>query len=131
MRFKRRVKLTANQRIDMWGRWKAGQSLNEIGRVLGKDHVVIQFMLARHGGIAPAARRRSLLTLTLAEREDISRGIASGWSIRNIAKGLKRNVSTVSREVAMAGDLCIEPAKRIIGRGSRLYDPKHAFWPLR
>ena len=87
----------------MWGRWKAGQSLHEIGRAFGKDHVFIQFMLSQHGGIAPAARRRSLLTLTLAEREDISRGIASGSSIREIAKGLQRAVSTVSREVARHG----------------------------
>jgi IS30 family transposase len=99
----RRVKLSASQRTDMWGRWKAGQSLHEIGRAFGKDHVSIQFMLSQHGGIVPAARRRSPLTLTLAEREDISRGIASGSSIREIAKGLKRAVSTVSREVARHG----------------------------
>jgi IS30 family transposase len=97
------MKLSASQRVDMWGRWKAGQSLHEIGRALGKDHVSIQFMLAQHGGMAPAARRRSLITLTLAEREDISRGIASGSSIREIAKGLQRAVSTVSREVARHG----------------------------
>src|SRR6202047_278702 len=60
-------------------------------------------MLSQHGGIVPAARRRSLLTLTLAEREDISRGTASGSSIREIAKGLQRAVSTVSREVARHG----------------------------
>ena len=60
-------------------------------------------MLSQHGGIVPAARGRSLLTLTLAEREDISRGIASGSSIREIAKGLERAVSTVSREVARHG----------------------------
>ena len=65
--------------------------------------MVIHFLLARHGGIAPAARRRSLRTLTLAEREDISRGIAGGSSIRQIAKGLQRAVSTVSREVARHG----------------------------
>ena len=99
----KRVRLSANQRIDMWGRWKAGQSLHEIGRAFGKDHVSIQFMLSQHGGIVPAARRRSLVTLTLAEREDISRGIASGSSIREIAKGLERAVSTVSREVARHG----------------------------
>jgi IS30 family transposase len=99
----RRVRLSTMQRIDMWRRWKAGQSLHEIGRAFGKDHVSIQFMLSQHGGIAPAARRRSPLTLTLAEREDISRGIASGSSIREIAKGLQRAVSTVSREVARHG----------------------------
>ena len=88
MTFRRRVKLSEQQRNDMWKRWKAGQSLHEIGRVFGKDHVSIQFMLAQHGGIAPAARRRSPLTLTLAERENISRGIACGSSIREIAKDL-------------------------------------------
>src|ERR1019366_9296186 len=104
MTVRRRVKLSANQRIDMWGRWKAGQSLHEIGRAFSKEHVSIQFMLSQHGGIAPATHRRSLVTLTLAEREDISRGIASGSSIREIAKGLERAVSTVSREVARHGE---------------------------
>jgi transposase, IS30 family len=99
----RRWKLSASQRIEMWGRWKAGQSLHEIGRAVGKNHVVIQFLLARHGGMAPATRRRARLTLTLAEREDISRGIASGSSMREIAKSLERAVSTVSREVARHG----------------------------
>ena len=95
------------QKADLWNRWKAGQSLHEIGRAFGKSHVVIHFLLARHGGIAPPARRRSLRTLTLAERKDISRGIAGGSSLRQIAKGLQRAVSTVSREVAQdlpAGD---------------------------
>src|SRR6202051_886316 len=81
---RRRVKLSTNQRNDMWRRWKAGQSLHEIGRAFGKDHVSIQFMLAQRGGIAPAARRRSPLTLTLAERENISREIVCGSSIREI-----------------------------------------------
>src|SRR5712671_1944609 len=98
-----RVGLSSAQRADLWSRWKAGQSLHEIGRAFGKSHVVIHFLLARHGGIAPVARRRSLRTLTLAEREDISRGIAGGSSIRQIAKGLQRAVSTVSREVARHG----------------------------
>src|SRR6202011_3595283 len=92
-----RVKLSATQRNDMWSRWKAGQSLHEIGRAFSKDHVSIQFMLAQHGGIAPTVRRRSPLTLTLEERENISRGIACGSSICEIAKGLQRAVSTVGR----------------------------------
>src|ERR1700675_2902086 len=98
-----RVQLSSAQRAELWRRWKTGQSLHEIGRAFDKSHVVIHFLLARHGGIAPAARRRSLLTLTLAEREDISRGIASGSSVRDIANGLQRAASTVSREVARHG----------------------------
>ncbi len=96
---RKRRGLSAEQKAELWKRWKAGQSLNEIGRALGKDHVVVHFVLARHGGIAPAARHRSQRVLTLAEREDISRGIAGGSSLRQIAKGLQRAVSTVSREV--------------------------------
>jgi IS30 family transposase len=74
-----------------------------IGRALSKAHPVIHLLLKRHGGIAPLVPRRSRISLTLQEREDISRGIASGSSIRTIAKGLKRAVSTVSREVARHG----------------------------
>jgi len=100
------------QKTELWSRWKAGQSLHEIGRALGKDHVVIHFLLARRGGIAPTARRRSGRTLTLAEREDISRGIASGWSIRAIAKGLQRAVSTVSRRFC-TGQRTLRPRPNI------------------
>ncbi|MGB9310282.1 MAG: IS30 family transposase [Candidatus Acidiferrales bacterium] len=98
-----RDRLSAEQRIDMWRRWKAGGSLHEIGRAFGKGHGSIRFLLTQRGGMVPATRRRSLRTLTLAEREDISRGIASGSSIREIAKGLQRAASSVSREVARHG----------------------------
>jgi hypothetical protein len=82
---------------------EGGPSLHAIGRALGKDHVVVHLLLKRHGGIAPAPRRRSPRVLTLAEREDISRGIATGCSTRAIAQGLSRACSTVSREVARHG----------------------------
>jgi IS30 family transposase len=99
----RRWKLSVVQRADMWNRWKAGQSLNAIGRALGKDKQVIHFLLARHGGIAPPVRRRSQRVLTLSEREDISRGIASGCSLRIMAQRLGRACSTINREVARHG----------------------------
>ena len=95
--------LSAEQKAELWKRWKAGQSLNEIGRALGKDHVVVHFVLSRHGGIAPPTRRRSRRVLTLAEREDISRGIASGCAMRVIARGLHRSPSTISREITRHG----------------------------
>src|ERR1700751_6063377 len=81
----------------MWRRWKAGESLHEIGRAFGKGHGSIRFLLTQRGGIVPAVRRRSPRTLTPAEREDISRGIASGSSIREIAKGLRRGAATGRR----------------------------------
>src|SRR6202167_3066287 len=100
---RKRRGLSAEQKAELWKRWKAGQSLNEIGRALGKDHVVVHFVLACHGGIAPPARRRSRRVLTLAEREDISRGIASGCAMRVIARGLHRSPSTISREITRHG----------------------------
>src|ERR1035441_10377540 len=99
----KRNRLTTEQRTEMWRRWKAGESLHDIGRAFGKGHGSIRFLLTQRGGIVPAARRRSPRMLTLAEREDISRGIASGSSIREIASGLQRAVSTVSREVVRHG----------------------------
>jgi IS30 family transposase len=100
---RKRTPLSATQRVEVWRRWKAGESLHAIGRALGKDHVVVHLLLKRHGGIAPIPRRRSPRMLTLAEREDISRGIATGCSMRAIAQGLSRACSTVSREVARHG----------------------------
>ena len=100
MRLGRRYGLSVAQKTEIWRRRKAGESLHEIGRALGKNHGSIHFLLSQHGGIAPAVRRRSARTLTLAEREEISRGIASGLSIRAIARSLQRAASTVSREVA-------------------------------
>ena len=103
MRQGKRFGLSANEKSDIWRRWKAGESLHEIGRAFDKPHSSIRCLLLPRGGIPPAARRRSPRVLTLAEREDISRGIASGSSIRKIASGLDRAASTVSREVTRHG----------------------------
>jgi IS30 family transposase len=100
---RKRTPLSATQRGEVWRRWKAGESLHAIGRAVGKDHVVVRLLLKRHGGIAPPVRRRSPRVLTLAEREDISRGIASGSSMRMIAQQVRRAPSTISREVARHG----------------------------
>ena len=91
----KKVEVSAAQRADIWRRWKAGESLHEIGRAHGRKHTSIHLLLSHHGGIVPAARRRSPRTLTLSEREDISRWIASGSSIREIATRLSRTASTV------------------------------------
>jgi IS30 family transposase len=100
---RKRTPLSATQRVEVWRRWKAGESLHAIGRAVGKDHVVVHLLLKRHGGIAPVTHRRSARSLTLAEREEISRGIASGCAMRVIAQGLRRAPSTVSREIARHG----------------------------
>jgi len=67
MRQGRRYGLSVEQKAEIWQRWKVGESLHEIGRAFGKDHGSIQFLLAQHGGIAPAVRRRSKRTPKLPE----------------------------------------------------------------
>lgn len=95
--------LSASQKAELWRRWKAGQSLSDIGRALGKHAGSIHGVVSSSGGIIPAVRRRSRLALTLAEREEISRGIAADISIRQIATTIGRSPSTVSREIARHG----------------------------
>ncbi len=95
--------LSAEQKRELWQRWKAGQSLTEIGRALGKHSSSIHFVISPHGGFLPRPRRRRSATLTLFEREEISRGLARGSSLRGIAALLGRAPSTVSREVARDG----------------------------
>jgi len=100
---RKRTRLSPTEKNEIWGRWKAGQSMHEIGRAYGRPHPTIRKLLLPRGGIAPITRRRSRLALTLAEREDISRGIASDSSIREIACSLSRAASTVSREIVRHG----------------------------
>jgi IS30 family transposase len=92
--------LTDEQKVDMWHRWKAGYSIREICQVLKHAPSGVRVHLRQHGGIAPPIRRRSAVALTLAEREEISRGLCCGRSLRSIARRLERAPSTISREVA-------------------------------
>src|SRR5260221_1451589 len=94
---------TAAEKTELWDRWKRGESLKAIGRAFGKQSSSIYFLVAPHGGIRPAERRRSRLALTLAEREVISRGVTAHQSARSIARLLGRSPSTVSREMSRNG----------------------------
>jgi len=93
---------TAAEKTELWDRWRRGESLKAIGRAFGKPSSSIYFQLAPHGGIRPSPRCRSRLTLTLSEREEISRGIAAHRSARSMAR-LGRSPSTVSRELSRNG----------------------------
>jgi IS30 family transposase len=98
-----RVGFTAGQSEELWERWKRGEGLKAIGRVLGKPSSCIFSHLSVSGGIRPPSRRRSRLALTLAEREEISRGLVAGRSVRSMALALGRAPSTVSREIGRNG----------------------------
>jgi IS30 family transposase len=95
--------LSVELKADTWRRWRAGYSFREISRALQVDHGSIRHVLLLRGGFSPAARTRAVVTLTLAEREDISRGLASSHSVRSIARRLNRAASTVSREIRRHG----------------------------
>jgi IS30 family transposase len=94
---------TAAEKTELWDRFQRGESLKAIGRAFGKPSSSIYFQVAPHGGIRPAPRRRSRLALTLLEREEISRGIATQQSTRSMARLLSRSASTVSREIGRNG----------------------------
>src|SRR5262252_2542275 len=99
-----RTWFTPKQKAELWERWKSGQCVADIARALERRNKSgVYRVLAGNGGIAPAPRRRALVALRLEEREEISRGIAAGRSIRRIAQGLERSPSTVSREIRRNG----------------------------
>ena len=95
--------ITEPERQQIFDRWFKGESQYSIARSLGRGHTSIQGVLSRTGGIRPPPRKRSQRVLTLAEREEISRGIVAGRSIRSIATDLGRAPSTVSRELQRNG----------------------------
>lgn len=95
--------LSVAEKQELWARWQSGESLSNIARALRKGSGSIHGVLRLRGGFAPPARSRSRHSLTLAEREEISRGIAARRSLREIAAGLGKAPSTVSRELARNG----------------------------
>jgi IS30 family transposase len=103
MKQKPRIYYTEAQKALMWDRWQKGDSMNAIARLFDRGHASVQGILAETGGIRPAPRSRSRLSLTLAEREEISRGLVADHSVRSIAASLGRAPSTISREVNRNG----------------------------
>ena len=103
MKYRTRIYYTEEQKSQMWDRWQKGESLHTIARLFDRGHGSIVGILSRTGGIRPKQRTRARLSLTLSEREDISRGISAGLSMRAIAAQLGRSPSTVSREIARNG----------------------------
>ena len=103
MKQRTRIYYSEKQKSLMWDRWEKGESLHSIASLFDRHHPSIARILGLTGGIRPPKRTRSSLALTLSEREDISRGIATRLSIRAIASKLRRSPSTVSREINRNG----------------------------
>jgi IS30 family transposase len=103
MKQRPRIYYSASQRALIWERWRKGETIHQIAGLFDRGHSSIQRILAESGGIRPTERRRSKLALTLSEREEISRGVVAGRSIRSIAASLGRAPSSISREIRRNG----------------------------
>jgi len=99
MALRPRIFYSADQKAEIWDRWQHGESMRSIGRLFDRPSSSMFNQLAPTGGIRPPPRNRSRLALTLAVREEISRGIVSDLPLRTIARQLGRSPSTVSREI--------------------------------
>jgi IS30 family transposase len=103
MKYRRRIYYSAVQRADIWDRWQRGESMSSIGRTFDRESSSVFSVISPTGGIRPADRKRGQLALSLAEREEISRGLNIQQSLRAIARQLGRAPSTISREVRRNG----------------------------
>ena len=103
MTYRKRIKYNAEQKAAIWDKYKQGESLWSIARTFDRSSSCIYGLLSPTGGIRPSERKRSRLALSLAEREEISRGIVANHSIRAIAAQLARSPSTISREISRNG----------------------------
>jgi len=103
MKQRRRIYYSETDRALMWDRWQQGDTLHAIARLFDRGHSSVRRILSETGGIRPPQRRRSRRALSLSEREEISRGVVAGHSIRAIAASLGRAPSTVSREISRNG----------------------------
>jgi DNA-binding CsgD family transcriptional regulator len=95
--------LSAQEQDEVWIRWRRGESLRLIARQLGKRGPSVRAFVLQSGGVQQHPQCRALRCLTMAEREEISRGVAAGRSCRQIAARLGRAASTVSRELVRNG----------------------------
>jgi len=103
MKYRPRIYYTEAQKSLMWDRWQKGDSLEKIAQVFDRGHGSVARILVQTGGIRPPQKVRSKRSLSLAEREDISRGVVAGYSLRSIAALLGRAPSSISREVKRNG----------------------------
>jgi IS30 family transposase len=102
-RRRQRIPFTDGELKILWQRWGEGELYPGIGKELGRSAQAVAYVVIQHGGIAPPDRRRATRSLTLGEREEISRGLVSGESVRATAKRLGRAPSSISREIRRNG----------------------------
>lgn len=112
MERRRRIIYSATQRALIWDRWQKGETLHQIAKLFDRYHSSIQRIVTESGGIRPRDRRRGQIGLSLTEREEISRALVAGQSMRSIAASLGRSPSTISREIKRNGGTAAYRANR-------------------
>ena len=103
MKRRTRIVYTDAQKAEMWDRWRQGETMHEIARSFDRHHPSVIHILTENGGILPRQRKRSLLALTLAERETISRGLAQQLTLRARASNSGRSPSTIGGQIQRNG----------------------------
>jgi IS30 family transposase len=119
MSWKTMERFSAEDRAKLWHDWRVGDSMTEIARALGRAVQTVYTELHSHGGISPRPWQRSARALTLAEREEISLGLAEGESQRSIAERLGRSASTINREIRRNGGVDTYRAEAAERRAAR------------
>jgi len=120
MAYRRRHFFTDKQKSEIWDRWQRGEPMSSIGRGFDRASSSIYPLLARTCGIRPPNRMRSRLALSLAEREEISRGLTAQLSVRSIARSLKRSASTICREIRRNGGAKLDLSRFSAAPSARL-----------
>ena len=125
MRRVQNLPLSAAEKVELWTRWRRGELPADIGRALHRRLLTVLRVVRAEGGKPPAPRRRSRVALTVAEREEISRGLANGGTVRGIGRALHRAASTISREVRRHGGReCYRASVADAGAWARSRRPK-------
>ncbi len=120
-----RIYYSESQKALMWERWQKGDSLQQISQLFDRNHSSVQGILVQTGGIRPGRRQRASSALTLPEREEVSRALAAGQSIRSVSAKLGRAPSTISRELQRNGGLeCYRASRADQAAWDRAQRPK-------
>jgi hypothetical protein len=125
MKYRTRIQYTETDKALMWERWRQGESLHAIARLFDRNHTSIGGILSRTGGIRPSPRRRSALALELSEREEISRGVMTGRSMRTMARApssARESLAADKLLVARAPAVEILDSHRRKDRGILMHD---------
>jgi len=114
-----RRRLTETQRVEIWERLASGEPAPSVARAYGCFPNAIRQMQLLTGGAKPRTRTQRSGALSLAEREEISRGVVLHLSCRAIATRLGRAPSTISRELQRNGGVAMYRAHTAQRRAQR------------